>query len=132
MASSFPGTFVDLTSYLHERIDETITTDTEDVVVRILGPSFGTLQRLSTESYFGRVAHSGQSRSGIWKHLDQTLGRSPLGIGPGNSQAVLLTPEERERPHSLMSKEAHNDYLGYLIEQDERMLDRIRTDALGE
>jgi CzcA family heavy metal efflux pump len=49
VASSFPGTFVDLTSYLHERIDETITTDTEDLVVRILGPSFGTLQRLSTQ-----------------------------------------------------------------------------------
>jgi CzcA family heavy metal efflux pump len=49
VATSFPGTFVDLTSYLHERIDETITTDTEDLVVRILGPDFGTLQRLSQE-----------------------------------------------------------------------------------
>jgi Cu/Ag efflux pump CusA len=49
VATSFPGTFVDLTSYLHERIDETITTDTEDLVVRILGPSFGTLQRLSQQ-----------------------------------------------------------------------------------
>ena len=37
-AASFPGTFLDLTSYLHERINETITTDNEDVVVRILGP----------------------------------------------------------------------------------------------
>jgi CzcA family heavy metal efflux pump len=45
--AAFPGTFLDLTSYLHERIDETITTDTEDIVVRILGPNFGTLQRLS-------------------------------------------------------------------------------------
>ncbi len=49
VATSFPGTFVDLTSYLHERIDETITTDTQDLVVRILGPEFGTLQRLSQE-----------------------------------------------------------------------------------
>jgi CzcA family heavy metal efflux pump len=49
VASSFPGTFVDLTTYLHERIDETITTDTQDLVVRILGPDFGTLQRLSRE-----------------------------------------------------------------------------------
>jgi Cu/Ag efflux pump CusA len=47
VAESFPGAFVDLTTYLHERIDETITTDTQDLVVRILGPSFGTLQRLS-------------------------------------------------------------------------------------
>ncbi len=49
VAASFPGTFLDLTTYLHERIDETITTDTEDIVVRILGPNFGTLQRLSQE-----------------------------------------------------------------------------------
>jgi CzcA family heavy metal efflux pump len=47
VASSFPGTFVDLTTYLHERIDETITTDTQDLVVRILGPDFATLQHLS-------------------------------------------------------------------------------------
>jgi CzcA family heavy metal efflux pump len=49
VAASFPGTFLDLTTYLHERIDETITTDTEDLVVRILGPDFGTLQRLSEQ-----------------------------------------------------------------------------------
>ncbi len=49
VAASFPGTFLDLTTYLHERIDETITTDTEDLVVRILGPNFGTLQRLSQQ-----------------------------------------------------------------------------------
>ncbi len=47
--ASFPGTFLDLTTYLHERIDETITSDTEDIVVRILGPNFGTLQRLSQQ-----------------------------------------------------------------------------------
>ncbi len=49
VGASFPGTFLDLTTYLHERIDETITSDTEDLVVRILGPDFGTLQRLSAE-----------------------------------------------------------------------------------
>jgi CzcA family heavy metal efflux pump len=49
VTASFPGTYLDLTTYLHERIDETITTDTEDIVVRILGPNFGTLQRLSQE-----------------------------------------------------------------------------------
>ncbi len=49
VAASFPGTFLDLTTYLHERIDETITSDTQDLVVRIQGPNFGTLQRLSQE-----------------------------------------------------------------------------------
>jgi Cu/Ag efflux pump CusA len=49
VAASFPGTYVDLTTYLHERIDETITSDTEDLVVRIQGPDFGTLQRLSQQ-----------------------------------------------------------------------------------
>ena len=49
VAASFPGTFLDLTTYLHERIDETITSDTEDLVVRIQGPDFATLQRLSQQ-----------------------------------------------------------------------------------
>jgi CzcA family heavy metal efflux pump len=48
-ATAFPGTFVDLTTYLHERIDETISSTSEDLVVRILGPDFGTLQRLSAQ-----------------------------------------------------------------------------------
>ncbi len=47
VAASFPGTYMDLTTYLHERVDETISTDTEDLVIRILGPSFGTLQHLA-------------------------------------------------------------------------------------
>jgi CzcA family heavy metal efflux pump len=49
VTASFPGTFLDLTTYLHERIDETITSDTEDLVVRIQGPNFATLQRLSQQ-----------------------------------------------------------------------------------
>lgn len=49
VGASFPGTFLDLTTYLHERIDETITTDTEDLVMRIHGPQFATLQRLAHE-----------------------------------------------------------------------------------
>ncbi len=49
VTASFPGTFLDLTTYLHERIDETITSDTQDIVVRIEGPNFGTLQRLSQQ-----------------------------------------------------------------------------------
>jgi CzcA family heavy metal efflux pump len=49
VATSFPGTFMDVTTYLHERVDETITSDTQDLVVRIQGPDFGTLQRLSRQ-----------------------------------------------------------------------------------
>jgi CzcA family heavy metal efflux pump len=49
VGATIPGTFLDLTSYLHERIDETITSDTSDLVVRIQGPDFNTLQRISQE-----------------------------------------------------------------------------------
>ena len=49
VGASFPGTFLDLTTYLHERIDETISTDSEDLVMRIQGPDFRVLQRLSQE-----------------------------------------------------------------------------------
>ncbi len=47
VGQSFPGTFLDVTTYLHERIDETISNSSEDVVLRILGPDFGTLQASS-------------------------------------------------------------------------------------
>jgi Cu/Ag efflux pump CusA len=46
--ASFPGTFTDLTTYLHERIDETISTSSEDLVVRVVGPDFNTLQHLAS------------------------------------------------------------------------------------
>jgi len=50
VAASFPGSYIDLTTYLHERINETITSGaTEDIVVRILGPDFGRLQSLSQQ-----------------------------------------------------------------------------------
>jgi CzcA family heavy metal efflux pump len=48
VGASFPGTYMDLTTYLHERIDETISTTSEDLVVRILGPDFATLQNLAS------------------------------------------------------------------------------------
>jgi CzcA family heavy metal efflux pump len=47
VGASSPGTFLDVTTYLHERIDETISNTSEDLVVRILGPDFGVLQRQS-------------------------------------------------------------------------------------
>jgi CzcA family heavy metal efflux pump len=49
VAASFPGTFADVTTYLHERIDETLSSTSEDMVMRISGPDFGTLQRLSQQ-----------------------------------------------------------------------------------
>jgi Cu/Ag efflux pump CusA len=50
VGDAFPGTFMDLTTYLHERIDETISNTSEDLVVRIYGPNFGVLQKLSREA----------------------------------------------------------------------------------
>ncbi len=47
IGDSFPGTFIDVTTYLHERIDETIASTSEDLVARISGPDFATLQRLA-------------------------------------------------------------------------------------
>jgi CzcA family heavy metal efflux pump len=44
VGASFPGPFLDVTTYLHERIDETISKTSEDLVLRILGPNFSTLQ----------------------------------------------------------------------------------------
>src|SRR5205807_518866 len=49
VGASFPGTYLDLTTYLHERIDETISSSSEDVVLRIEGPDFHVLQRLSQQ-----------------------------------------------------------------------------------
>jgi Cu/Ag efflux pump CusA len=49
-AVSHPGAYSDVQTYLHERIDEVLTDGTtEDVVVRIYGPSLHTLSRLSNE-----------------------------------------------------------------------------------
>ncbi|HVB44883.1 MAG TPA: efflux RND transporter permease subunit [Streptosporangiaceae bacterium] len=50
VAASHPGAFSDVQTYLHERIDEVLTDGaTEDVVVRIFGPSLAELQKLGTQ-----------------------------------------------------------------------------------
>jgi CzcA family heavy metal efflux pump len=50
VAASHPGAFSDVQTYLHERIDEVLTDGTtEDVVVRIFGPSLVELQRLGAQ-----------------------------------------------------------------------------------
>ena len=48
VAASHPGAYSDALTYLHERIDEVLTNGTtEDVAVRIYGPSLATLTRLA-------------------------------------------------------------------------------------
>jgi len=75
------------------------------------------LKGFEAKSFLARAGHSSEGRLKIWRQLEQTLQKSPLGIGPGNSRWVALTVEGRERPHSMYSKEAHNDYLAYAIER---------------
>jgi hypothetical protein len=81
------------------------------------GLGAGPLKDLHEKYFTGRVEHSYESRIRIWSLLRETYTRSPLGIGPGNSRAIVVRVGERERPESFMSKEAHSDYLGYAIER---------------
>jgi CzcA family heavy metal efflux pump len=47
VASSYPGTYTDVQTYLHERIDEVLTDGTtDDVVVRVYGPGLSELGTL--------------------------------------------------------------------------------------
>jgi O-antigen ligase len=82
-----------------------------------LGVSNRQLEGLESHSFLARATHSSKGRLKIWTQLEQTLRKSPLGIGPGNSAWIQLTVEGRERPHSMNSKEAHSDYLAYMIER---------------
>ncbi len=51
VASSYPGAFSDVQTYLHERIDEVLTNGTtDDVVVRVYGTGLGELARWATSS----------------------------------------------------------------------------------
>ena len=82
-----------------------------------LGIGSAGLERFTTRSFMARAGHSSEGRLKIWKQLESTYQRSPLGIGPGNSRWVTLSVEERVRPNSMFSKEAHSDYLAYAIER---------------
>jgi O-antigen ligase len=86
-------------------------------VVKGMGVGEAQLGSAASSSVLGRAGHSSEGRFAIWGSLFRRYVKTPLGIGPGNSQSVPLSAEERERPNSLMSKEAHNDYLAYLIER---------------
>jgi O-antigen ligase len=72
---------------------------------------------MQSRSVLGRAGHSSEGRVHIWQSLLRRYVEKPLGIGPGNSAELQLSAEERERPDSMLSKEAHNDYLAYLIER---------------
>jgi O-antigen ligase len=87
-----------------------------------LGLGSGQFSELQTNSMFGRVSHSFEGRVKIWGSLLHRYRSNPLGYGPGNSRWQTVTVEERERPLAsgtdpFLSKEAHNDYLAYLIER---------------
>ena len=75
------------------------------------------LSEFQSRSFLARAGHSSAGRFTIWKNLQETYARSPLGIGPGNSRWLTLSIEDRLRPNSLQAKEAHNDYLAYAIER---------------
>jgi len=50
VASSHPGSFSDVQTYLHERIDEVLTNGTtDDIVVRVYGPGLGELGALGNQ-----------------------------------------------------------------------------------
>lgn len=75
------------------------------------------LEKLKKQSFLGRFEQSAEGREQIWQRLVERYAQTPLGIGPGNSSEQRLTIGLRERRKSQRSKEAHNDYLGYLVER---------------
>ncbi len=75
------------------------------------------LSAFQNNSFLARAGHSSAGRFTIWRNLQDTYARSPLGIGPGNSRYLTLSIQDRLRPNSLQAKEAHNDYLAYAIER---------------
>jgi CzcA family heavy metal efflux pump len=101
VGASFPGTFIDVTSYLHERIDETISNTSEDLVMRVQGPNFATLQRLAAQikrdlSGTPHVTDVHPQSQGFTPQIQETV-NAPVaaryGLTPGEvrrAAAVLL------------------------------------------
>jgi len=75
------------------------------------------LESFREQSFMARLDRSTESREQIWGRLVQRYMHSPLGIGPGNSAGQHVSLGHRERRMSYRSKEAHNDYIGYLVER---------------
>jgi len=86
-------------------------------LVRGLGVGEAGIESLRAGSVLGRASHSAEGRFRIWKALLRSYAEKPLGLGPGNSRSIEVSVEERMRRESFMSKEAHNDYLAYLVER---------------
>jgi O-antigen ligase len=82
-----------------------------------VGVGAAQLSAFQSNSFLARAGHSSEGRFTIWKNLQTTYAKSPLGIGPGNSRYLTLSIEDRLRPNSLQAKEAHNDYLAYAMER---------------
>jgi len=82
-----------------------------------VGVGTAQLNAFQSNSFLARAEHSSEGRFTIWKNLQTTYAKSPLGIGPGNSSFLTLSIEDRLRPNSLQAKEAHNDYLAYAMER---------------
>jgi O-antigen ligase len=71
----------------------------------------------AVQSVVGTLSHSSESREHIWRRLVESFERSPLGIGPGGSADQMLSIGQRERAGSFIAKEAHDDYLAYVVER---------------
>jgi hypothetical protein len=83
-----------------------------------MGVGSAELSEFESHSFLARASHSSAGRFTIWKNLEDTYKRHPLGIGPGNSSSLTFkSAAQRLRPGSLQAKEAHNDYLAYAIER---------------
>jgi O-antigen ligase len=91
------------------------------VAVTELGLGGERLESLKKASFLGRFEHSAEGREQIWQRLIERYRKMPLGIGPGQSSEMRLSLGHRERKttnaDTYKSKEAHNDYLGYLVER---------------
>lgn len=75
------------------------------------------VRKVTSQSFVGRMGHSGQARGQIWHRLVETYKTRPLGIGVKNSSEQIVAIGERERPNSYRSKEAHDDYLAFALER---------------
>jgi len=94
-----------------------------------MGLGASEISHLESHSFLGRMGHSSEGREKIWQTLFRHYRQNPLGIGPGNSRWQSVTIEERERPikghlvtfdsgaDPFLSKEAHNDYIAYIVER---------------
>jgi O-antigen ligase len=75
------------------------------------------VRQIEAHSYMGSMGNSNDQREQIWHRLGDMMSKHPFGIGPKQSSQQELQIGERERPESFGSKEAHDDYLAFLVER---------------